>query len=264
MFHHFGEAVDEIERAGRAAVSIAGREFTISRDFLEQGRGQPQAERLARLGKALLVLHAPGDETVGIENASAIFSAAKHPKSFVSLDHADHLLTDPERARFAADMIAAWAGPHLSALAQPQGELAGTVEVSTAGGKFAQRVRTPHHAFIADEPVRVGGRDDGPTPYDLLLGALGACTAMTLQMYADRKGIPLTSVRVDLEHSRDHHTDCLDCERGGEPLQVIDRAIELTGELTPEQRVKLMEIADKCPVHRTIEGDLHIHSTLVE
>ncbi|VVT20183.1 bifunctional alpha/beta hydrolase/OsmC family protein [Erythrobacter sp. EC-HK427] len=263
VFHHFGEAVEEIERAGRAAVSIAGREFTISRDFLEQGRGQPQAERLARLGKALLVLHAPGDETVGIENASAIFSAAKHPKSFVSLDHADHLLTDPERARFAADMIAAWAGPHLSELAQPQGELAGTVEVSTAGGKFAQWVRTPHHAFIADEPVRVGGRDDGPTPYDLLLGALGACTAMTLQMYAERKGIPLTSVRVDLEHWRDHHTDCMDCERGGEPLQVIDRAIELTGDLTPEQRARLMEIADKCPVHRTIEGDLHIHSTLV-
>lgn len=264
VFHHFGDAVEEIEREGQASVSIAGRDFTVSREFLEQGREQPQGERLAKLGKALLVMHSPTDDTVGIENATAIFSAAKHPKSFVTLDDADHLLTDAGRASYAADMIAAWAGPHLREVMQPQGELAGTVEVSTAGGKFAQWVRTPSHAFIADEPTSYGGRNDGPTPYDLLLGALGSCTAMTMQMYAERKGIPLQHVRIDLEHSRDHHKDCVDCDKDGEPIQVIDRAIELTGELTPEQRAKLMEIADKCPVHRTIEGDLHIHSTLLE
>ncbi|MGB3167190.1 MAG: bifunctional alpha/beta hydrolase/OsmC family protein, partial [Alteraurantiacibacter sp.] len=254
----------EIEEQGEAEVTLAGRKFTISRDFIEQGRGQPQEERIANLGLPLLVMHAPRDETVALDNASHIFLAARHPKSFLSLDGADHLLSDPAKAAFAADMIGAWAGPMLSDMAEPQAQFSGSVEVSTAGGKFAQWVRTPTHAFIADEPVSYGGEDDGPTPYDLLLGALGTCTSMTIQMYAQRKKIPLESVRIELEHSRDHHVDCLDCEQGGEVIQVIDRAIELRGDLTEKQRAKLMEIADKCPVHRTIEGDLHIHSTMVE
>jgi putative redox protein len=202
---------------------------------------------------------------VGIDNAREIFEAARHPKSFVALDGADHLLTETGSAEYAANLIAAWAAPYLKDAARPERrEFGGTVEVSTAGGKFAQWVRTDSHAFIADEPERVGGRDDGPTPYDLLLAALGTCTSMTLQMYAERKGIPLESVRVELEHSRDHHLDCKDCEADGEPIQVIDRAIELSGDLTPDQRKRLIEIADKCPVHRTLEGELHVHTTVIE
>ena len=264
VFEHFGPSLVEIEQEGEADVQLAGRTFRISSDFIEQGRNQPQEERIADLGLPLLVMHAPLDETVALENASRIFTAARHPKSFVALDGADHLLTEPGSAAYAADMIATWAGPLLGDMAEPTGELSGSVEVTTAGGKFAQWVRTPTHAFIADEPVSYGGSDHGPTPYDLLLGALGTCTSMTIQMYAERKKIPLESVRIDLEHSRDHHTDCVDCDRDGEAIQVIDRAIHLTGDMTDEQRAKLMEIADKCPVHRTIEGDLHIHSTLVE
>ena len=265
VFEHFGKgALEEIEEHGEGDVVLAGREFRVARDFIEQGRNQPQGRRLADLDRALLVLHAPLDDTVDVENARAIYEAARHPKSFVALDGADHLLTRPGSAEYAAGIVAAWASRYLTP-AKPQSEkaLAGTVEVSTAGGKFAQWVRTAKHSFIADEPVSYGGSDDGPTPYDLLLAALGACTSMTIKMYADRKNIPLDHVRIELEHSRDHHQDCLDCEKDGPPLQAIDRAIELTGDLTDEQRARLLEIADRCPVHRTMEGELHIHTTEV-
>ena len=265
VFEHFGEALEDIEANGEGEVTLAGRSFRISSAFLEQGRDQPQGERIASLGLPLMVMHGPQDEVVGVENARAIFEAAKHPKSFVSLDQADHLLTRTGSAEHAASMIAAWATPYLADL---QGEVredfAGTVEVSTAGGKFAQWVRTANHEFIADEPVSYGGSDHGPTPYDLLLAALGTCTSMTIKMYADRKNIPLDSVRIEMEHSREHPEDCEDCDKKGVPIQSIDRAIELSGDLTEEQRQRLMEIADKCPVHKTLEGELHIYSTLIE
>jgi putative redox protein len=244
-------------------VRLAGRTFRIAREFVEQGRNQPQAERLANLDRALLVLHAPRDEVVGVENARAIYEAARHPKSFVALDGADHLLFEPGAAQYAATIIAAWAERYLDPPEPRASTFGGTVEVSTAGGKFAQWVRTARHSFIADEPADVGGGGHGPTPYDLLLAALGTCTAVTMQMYARRKAIPLEKVRIELEHSRDHHQDCMDCEKGGEPLQALDRAIELTGPLTQEQRESLIEIAEKCPVHRTLEGELHIHTTQI-
>ncbi|RPF72667.1 alpha/beta fold hydrolase [Aurantiacibacter spongiae] len=267
VFDHFAEALAAIERDGEGEVELAGRTFRITRDFLEQNRGQPQAERLAAMDTPLMVMHSPQDEIVNVDNARAIFEATRHPKSFVALDGADHLLTAPGSAAYAADMIAAWAAPYLGdgsdADAEGEGELAGSVEVASAGGKFAQWVRTGRHEFIADEPRSYGGGDYGPAPYDLLLAALGTCTSMTMQMYAQRKGMALDTVRIELEHSRDHHLDCVDCEAGGEAIQVIDRAIELTGNLTPEERTRLLEIADKCPVHRTIEGDLHIHTTAI-
>ncbi|WP_340586825.1 bifunctional alpha/beta hydrolase/OsmC family protein [Erythrobacter alti] len=264
VFEHFGEALETIEAEGEGDVTLGGRTFRISRDFIEQGREQPQGERIANLGRALLVMHTPQDEIVSVDNARRIFEAAKHPKSFIALDGADHLLTEPGAAEYAAETIAAWATPFLTHLPEvPRTDFAGTVEVSTAGGKFAQWVRTERHQFIADEPESYGGSDHGPTPYDLLLAALGTCTSMTIKMYADRKGIPLESVRVELEHSRDHHEDCIDCDKTGAPIQVLDRAIELSGDLTPEQRTRLLEIADKCPVHKTLEGELHIHTTAI-
>ncbi len=234
VYGHFGDAIERIEADGEGDVTLAGRSFRISRDFLQQGRGQPQAERIAGLGRALLVMHTPQDAVVGVDNARQIFQAAKHPKSFIALDGADHLLTVPGSAEYAADMIAAWAMPYLADLPETERQdFAGAVEVSTAGGKFAQWVRTAKHQFIADEPESYGGSDHGPTPYDLLLAALGTCTSMTIKMYADRKGIPLENVRVELEHSRDHHKDCTDCEDSGVPIQAIDRAIELIGGLDP-------------------------------
>ncbi|MWV27669.1 alpha/beta fold hydrolase [Erythrobacter sp. GH3-10] len=265
VFEHFGDAIDDIEQSGEGEVTLAGRKFRIAREFLEQGRDQPQAQRIADLGLPLMVLHCPQDEVVSIDNARLIFEAAMHPKSFVALDDADHLLTKPGAAEYAANMIASWATPYLADLPmEPREDFAGTVEVSTAGGKFAQWVRTPRHEFIADEPESYGGSDHGPTPYDLLLAALGTCTSMTIKMYADRTKIPLEKVRIEMEHSRDHVADCTDCEDKGLPIQVIDRAIELSGDLTEEQRKRLMEIADKCPVHKTLEGELHIHSTLID
>ena len=263
VFEHFGPALAEIERDGSAEVVLGGRRFQVSADFIAQGRGQDQARRLHDLKRPLLVLHSPTDDTVGIDNARLIFEAAQHPKSFVALHHTDHLLTEPGAAQHAADMIAYWASRELPEAPPPPRELSGTVQVETAGGKFAQWVRTATQQFIVDEPAGVGGSDHGPTPYDLLLASLGSCTAMTLQMYAARKQWPLESVRVDLEHSRDDHHDCVDCEKDGEPLQVLDRAITLIGNLTDDQREKLMEIADKCPVHRTLEGHLHIHTSEV-
>ena len=261
-----GDGRAAVEAAGEADVSIAGRPFRVTRGFIEQAMGQPQAERLARLGRALLVMHAPGDEEVPLGEAGKIFQAARHPKSFVALDGADHLLTRQEDAAHAAAIIAAWTEPYLAPLGEEESRpLDGTVRVTTAGGKFAQLVATPNHMFIADEPKSIGGNDDGPTPYDLLMAALGTCTSMTIKMYAERKAIPLERVRIELEHSRDHAQDCAsDVEGADLKIEVIDRAIELVGDLTDEQRARLMEIADRCPVHRTLEGDLHIHSTLVD
>ena len=261
-----GDQLSEVREKGEAEVSIGGRPFTVSRTFLEQTENQPQADRLASLEKALLVMHAPADDIVGLDNAGKIFTAAKHPKSFVALDGADHLLTTDGSAQYAAEIIAAWAARYIE-VAKPEQDrpIEGVVRVETAGGKFAQRVLTPSHVFIADEPESFGGNDDGPGPYDLLLAALGTCTSMTVKMYADRKNIPLEKVIVELEHDRHHAEDCeSDVAGGSAKIEAIDRAIRLVGELSEDQRKRLIEIADRCPVHRTLEGELHIHTTSVE
>lgn len=265
VLDRLGDGRAAVEGQGVATVSIAGRPFKVTQDFIDQAMGQPQAERLARLDRALMVMHAPGDELVPLDNAGRIYAAARQPKSFVALDGADHLLTRREDAAYAAAIIAAWGSRYLDSEAGSTDVLDGTVLVSGAGGKFAQRVATPRHWMLVDEPKSFGGDDLGPTPYDLLLGALGTCTAITIRMVAQRKGIKLDDVRVELEHNRDHAADCKsDVAGGSERIEVIDRAIELVGDLSDEQRKTLLDIADKCPVHRTLTGDLHIHSTLVE
>ncbi|MBW0144739.1 bifunctional alpha/beta hydrolase/OsmC family protein [Sphingomicrobium clamense] len=264
---HLGDSIEEIEVEGEAVVKLAGRDFCIKKDFIEDTRGQRQEDAIRNLGKPLLILHSPTDEIVSVEHARTIYETARHPKSFIALDGASHLLTDDENAHYAADLIAAWGSRYAEGdrVEEEERPLEGVVRVTTAGGKFAQHVMTGTHDFIADEPKSYGGEDDGPTPYDLLLASLGTCTSMTMKMYADRKGMKLDKVRIELEHSRDHAKDCADCDfENGKQIQAIDRAIELEGELSDEERAKLLEIADKCPVHRTLESELHIHTTEVK
>ena len=219
--------------------------------------------RIADLRKALLVFHSPTDEVVGIENASRIFAAAKHPKSFVSLAGADHLLSRRSDAAYVANVVHAWAERYLD-VAQATAEMphdAKTVVVRETGqGRFQQEITVGVHRFLADEPVEVGGLDSGPGPYDLLLAGLGACTAMTLRLYAERKALPLERVTVELAHSRIHAADCEDCETKEGMLDRIERAITLRGALDAEQRRRLLEIADKCPVHRTLKSEINIRT----
>lgn len=260
-----GDAVQRITEMGEGEVSIGGRPFFINRKFVESAYGQQQVERLAKLGRALLVLHAPTDTIVGVDEARQIFQAAKHPKSFISLPDADHLLTNAAQARYVATLIAAWAEPLIddAQSTTPQSEAReGEVVVETAGGKFRQRVVAGAHAFISDEPASFGGSNMGPTPYDLLLAGLGSCTAMTIQMVAAREDIPLEHVRVTLRHKRCHSEDCAEAGTGKPRIEVIERDLQLTGELNSTQRARLLQIADKCPVHRTLEADPIIRTHL--
>ena len=205
--------------------------------------------------RALLVMHAPTDGTVNVGEAREIFEAAGQPTSFVSLDGADHLLSGAADAAYAATMIAAWAGRYLDPPATPAAGQDGVVEV-TETGRYAQRITAGEHLLIADEPLAAGGADAGPSPYDLLLAALGACTSMTIRMYADRERLPLHGVSVRLSHGRVHAKDCADCESETGTLDRIEREIRLDGPLNDEQRGRLLAIADKCPVHRTLSSEV--------
>ena len=210
-----------------------------------------------------MVFHAPRDQTVGIDNAGRIFGAAKHPKSFVSLDDADHLLSRKADAIYVAEVLAAWAGRYLGAdgAAADLRAAAGEVVVEETGeGKFTQRIAAGAHLLRADEPESYGGLDSGPSPYDLVLAGLGACTAMTLRLYAERKGLNLAQARVTLSHQKIHAEDCASCETKDGKIDRIERVIALQGALSAEDRRRLLEIADKCPVHRTLESEVLIET----
>ncbi len=259
-----------VEREGAATVTIAGQRFRITRQFLEDIDGHRLADKIRALGKALLIFHSPRDPVVGIENAGAIFQAARHPKSFVSLADADHLLTKRADAAYVAEVLAAWASRYIAAgEAAAEGEPApggaGEVVVAeTREGKFTQTVAIGRHRLAADEPVEAGGNDSGPGPYDYLLAGLGACTAMTLRLYAERKAWPLERVTVRLRHAKIHAEDCANCETKEGKIDRIERAIEVQGALDAEQRRRLLEIADKCPVHRTLESEVSIVTRMAE
>jgi uncharacterized OsmC-like protein/fermentation-respiration switch protein FrsA (DUF1100 family) len=250
---------------GEVEASIGGRTFRVRRAFLDDVAEQSLAEHIAGLRRALLIFHSPSDEVVGIEHASRIFLAAKHPKSFVSLSGADHVLSHKGDAAYVANVIAAWAERYLDVATQPAASRAtepGTVLVrETRASRLQQEVLAGPHRFIADEPVSAGGRDSGPSPYDLLVAALGACTAMTVRLYAERKSLPLDRVTVELHHAKVHAADCEACETKDAKIDRIDRAIRLEGRLDEAQRVRLMEIADKCPVHRTLTSRVDIRTT---
>ena len=258
----FKEHVARIREQGEVEVTLAGRPFRIRREFLDDVAEQRIKDRLTNLRKALLVLHSPTDDVVGIDNASLIFTASKHPKSFVSLAGADHLLSKRNDAVYVANVIAAWAERYLEQPIEQDEQIeVGTVLVrETGGGKFQQEILSGPHRFLADEPVKVGGLDSGPGPYDLLLAGLGACTSMTLRLYAEHKKLPLERVSVRLSHNKIHAEDCLNCETKEGMIDRIDRNITMEGPLDAEQRKRLLEIANKCPVHRTLESEIEIRT----
>jgi len=259
----FKDHVENIRTQGQARVSLAGRPFTITRQFLEDVAENPLMDKIAHLRKALLVMHSPTDDTVGIDNATSIFVRAKHPKSFVSLSGADHLLSDRRDSSYVADMIAAWATRYVDfAAAAPVAEAVDkprqvTVR-ETRNSKFQNTVTVGPHHLLADEPHSVGGDDSGPGPYDFLLASLGACKSMTMRMYADRKSFPLERATVTLNHSKIHAEDCAECETKEGLLDQIEVRIGLEGPLDVDQYKRIIEIADKCPVHRTLTSEIRI------
>jgi len=269
VVHNFANAITEIEGEGEAEVHLAGRPFRIQKQFLDDINGQKLNHDIAGLKKALLIFHSPIDATVGIENAGTIYSAARHPKSFVSLDDADHLLSRHDDAVYVANVIAAWATRYVGTAKGTAKNLEitaapGTVVVTTTGeGKLTNAISVGgRHSLTADEPVTVGGNDTGPTPYDLLLAAIGACKSMTMKMYADHKGFPLTGCAVTLKHDKIHAADCEDCETKGGKIDDIDVEIEVFGDMDDATRQKIVDIADRCPVHKTLHSEVRINTRM--
>jgi putative redox protein len=257
---HLLKNQDDLISKGEATVDIGGRPFRMRRQFLEDLERHDPSKTIGSLRKALLILHSPQDTIVEIDNAAKIFMAAKHPKSFISLDNANHLLTKPDDAAYVAEVLGAWSSRYLQ---EGKNEPVLGVRVVEAGDrKFAEDMYAGRHRMRADEPVSVGGTDSGPTPYDLLLAALGACTAMTVRMYAERKQIPLERITVALKHERDHAVDCMECETRDARVDRIDRVLSLEGNLDDAQRTRLLEIANKCPVHRSLESGIRVATSI--
>ncbi len=256
---------EEIEQKGEAQVVLAGKKFNIKKQFLDDLDQHKMQETIRKIRKAMLIFHSPVDKIVGIENATWIFQAAMHPKSFISLDKADHMLTDPSDSLYVGSVMAAWARKYISIpkrAGKPLDAEGNQVIVRTGKSGFRTEVKAGEHALLADEPEKYGGTDTGPNPYDYLVTALGACTSMTLRMYADHKKWPLDSITVRLNHSKIHAADCGDCESKEGKIDVIEREIDVEGELDDQQRQRLLEIADKCPVHRTLHGEVKVRSKL--
>lgn len=267
--HNFGSNLDTIEKEGEVNLSLAGRPFTIKKQFIDDLNETSVKHSVANMKKALMVMHSPIDATVGIENAGEIFAAAKHPKSFVSLDDADHLLTRAEDASYAATVIAAWASRFVGGEESADTKHEGGVLVSETGqGKFQNAIRAGKHYLLADEPVKVGGLDTGPGPYDYLAASLGACTAMTMRMYADFKKHKIGRISVEVNHGKIYAKDCHECsesmiEKGGK-VDRFERIITIDGEIDDAMREKLLEIADKCPVHKTLEKGAAVATQVIE
>ncbi len=263
--HLFTEGLDQIENTGYATVSIGGRPFTIKKQFISDLEENSLEKVLPSLNKSLLIFHSPQDSIVSIENATKIYTASKHPKSFISLDGADHLLSNREDSTYVAEVLAGWASRYITLNEQPEQTASGNqVSVTTGPEGYTTEVITGRHSFVADEPKSVGGKDLGPTPYDYLLTSLGACTSMTLRMYADRKQWDLQEVTVHLDHNKIHAQDCADCETKEGKIDVLSRELEIKGDLSEEQVNRLMEIADRCPVHRTLHSEIQVETSLRE
>ena len=266
VVEQFKQAVPEIEAAGQAQVNLGGRPFTLSRSFLEDVRSASVRDAVKALRKPLMVLHAPGDEVVGIDNATDLFVAAKHPKSFVSLDQSDHLLTGRSDADFVVDVIAGWSARYIGtqAVAEATAPQSNKVVVRETGenGPYQNEVLIGGRRFFADEPASLGGADTGPDPYAWVTAGLGACTSITMRMYANRKKWPVERITISVDHAKRHAEDCADCGPK-DRIDVFTRSIEVEGDLDETQRARLLEIADLCPVHKTLEKGSKVETVLV-
>jgi uncharacterized OsmC-like protein/alpha-beta hydrolase superfamily lysophospholipase len=267
VLKNFGTSLEEVRDKGEAEVVLSGRQFRIRRSFIADAEQYRLADRISSLGKALLVMHAPHDAVVSIEHASKIFLAAKHPKSFVSLDDADHLLSNAGSAAYAARVIDAWASKYIpEAPAASENETSGALIRETGQGTYQNSVALGRHRLIADEPAAAGGRDSGPSPYDYLSVALGACTSMTLRLYANYKNLTLGRISVTVRHGKTPAEHCVDCGAVAEgregKIDRFERVISVEGELDAALRAKLLEIAAKCPVHRTLEMGAAVVTTV--
>jgi putative redox protein len=265
--HMFESDRDQIESSGHAEVLLAGRPFTITREFIDDIEQASLQQAQADYRGALLVLHAPLDATVGISNAQEIFMAARHPKSFVCLDGADHLLTRRHDAEYAADVISAWALKYLppAALEKPQIDEGEVLAVERDADGYTQDLFAgQQHHLVSDEPVALGGSDLGPSPYQLLSAALASCTAITLRMYARLKGIGLDGVAVRVAHHKQHVTDCEDCGDHARQVDVFERLIRLDGDLNDAERKRMLQIANRCPVHNTLQKSTRVESRLLD
>ena len=263
--HLFSSSLEDIEQEGEATVSIGGRPFIVKQQFLDDLRSRQAKDNLATLRRALLIFHSPVDNIVDVENAALIFKAARHPKSFVSLDHADHLLSDAADSAYVGTLLAAWARKYIGTPQEARKQLDSgdnQVVARLEGTGFRTEMLANGFPIVADEPVSVGGTNAGPSPYDLLGAALAACTAMTLRIYADHKKWPLEAVEVRLSHNKVHAKDCERCEQEDGKLDVIERELTLFGPLDEAQRQRIKQIADRCPVHRTLESKVEIFTEL--
>ncbi|MBD5770001.1 bifunctional alpha/beta hydrolase/OsmC family protein [Marinomonas colpomeniae] len=261
--HNFSAHISDIEEKGEAEVSLAGRKFNIQKQFLDDVNNYGN-QHIGKLKKALLVMHSPVDSIVNISEAEKIYQAALHPKSFISLDNADHLLNNKQDSEYAAEIIAAWASRYVQTdVGTYQSNVdQGHVLVEEKDHKFAQHISTDSHYWLADEPIKVGGKNTGPDPYEHLLAGLGACTTMTLRMYAERKKLPVTHIKVELSHTRNYQEDCDNCEQQN-GIEAIVRNISFEGELNEKEKQRFLEIADKCPVHKTLHNNVTVVSKLI-
>jgi len=257
---------ETIERRGEARVNLGGQTFTIRKDFVDDIRSQAVSDGIRKLRRALLVMHSPVDEFVPVAEAARIYASAMHPKSFISLDDADHLLSRERDSAYAGKVLSAWAARYIGDALTPIEPApfmpARVTAVGHSDQMFRVSINANGHPLLGDEPERQGGLDTGPTPYDYLSAALASCTVMTLNMYSRHKNLPLESVQVSIEHGKIHAEDCKDCETRKGHIDRFQKHIELRGELTPDQRQRLLEIADRCPVHRTLSGEVIIDGSL--
>jgi len=257
--------IETIKKNGKARVNIGGRDFTLKKQFLDDIENHPLTEVVANFGKSLLILHSPQDKIVEIENAKNLFVAAWHPKSYVSLDGMDHMLSGQENSNYVGKVITSWAMRYVSMpeeqLIQSNRQVAARLDNTE---KFTTYMKLGDHATLADEPTTFGGNNFGPSPYEYLSGALASCTAMTVQMYARKKKWNLETITVHIDHSKEHAVDCANCESSSAKIDTFTKTIKIEGDLTEEQKERLMEIADRCPVHRTLMSDVQIISSQIE
>ncbi|MCL6265520.1 bifunctional alpha/beta hydrolase/OsmC family protein [Flagellimonas myxillae] len=265
--HLLRSGVDEILATGKAVINLSGRDFTIKKQFLDDLETKSLPETAKALRKPLLILHSPQDDTVGVNNAEEIYKAAHHPKSFVSLDGADHLLSKKEDSMYVGEVIAGWAKRYVGNLDLAGGKLKTKHQVLASldgADGFTTQMKVGNHYMVADEPTSYGGNDFGPSPYELVSAGLSACTAMTIQMYAKRKGWPIDNVEVHTSYSKTHAQDCENCEADNTKIDTFHREIKLTANLDEKQKARIMQIADKCPVHKTLHSETQVISTLLE